>query len=115
MVISSSSDYLELKKRKTLQSTPTSNHRFYENRNNSTYIKNKQYSIISNTDNYDRYNLIETQNRFDVPIQNNCVLYTCDSSIQNSSKRLYDVQKKYEKHKNIPSYMQYINSNKCCK
>ena len=99
----SSSYYLQLKKRKALDTD------FFPNRDASTYTTNKQYTTVVSTPYRNEDFICELPQRFGVEITHQDALATYDTTLE-YKKPLFIVQRKpqsfYRKQKN-PQYMQY--------
>ena len=103
MTTTSSSDYLEYKKRKALDAD------FFPDRNSSTYVTNKQYtSVVSTT--YRNEDLIyEAPSRFGVQITHHDALATYNTSLERAKPLVIVSRKpisKYRKQKD-ENYMKY--------
>ena len=101
----SSGDYLQMKKRKALDTD------FFPNRDASTYTTNKQFTTVISTTYRNEDLICELPKRFGVEITHNDALATYDTSIE-VKKPLFIVPRKsqsyYRKQKD-PCYMQYSN------
>ena len=102
MTTTSSSDYLQLKKRKAIDAD------FFPDRNASTYLINKQYTSVVSTPYMNEDLICETPNRFGVKISHQDALATHDTSLE--TNQLFIVPRKpisiYRKQKSI-DYMKY--------
>jgi hypothetical protein len=102
MTTTSSSDYLDYKKRKALDTD------FFPDRNSSTYVTNKQYTSVVSTPYRNEDLICENPKRFGVHITHDDALATHDTSLER--KQLHIVSRKpiskYQKQKD-PNYMKY--------
>jgi len=103
MTTTSSSDYLDYKKRKALDTD------FFPDRHASTYVTNKQYSTVVSTTYRNEDLVYETPSRFGVHITHQDALATHDTSLERP-KQLFVVSRKpishYLKQKDV-NYMKY--------
>ena len=103
MTTTSSSDYLDYKKRKALDAD------FFPDRNSSTYVTNKQYTTVVSTTYRNEDLVCETPCRFGVQITHNDALATYDTSLERAKPLVIVSRKpisKYRKQKDV-SYMKY--------
>jgi len=104
MTTTSSSDYLDYKKRKAIDAD------FFPDRNSSTYLTNKQYTTVLSTTYRNEDLICEMPKRFGVNITYDDALATHDTSLER--KQLFIVPRKpiskYRKQKD-ENYMKYGN------
>lgn len=101
----SSSDYLQLKKRKAVDAD------FFPDRNASTYMRNKQYTTVVGTPYRNEDFVCELPNWFGAQITHQDALATYDTSVE-IDKPLFIIPRKpiskYKKQKS-EHYMEYSN------
>lgn len=104
MTTTSSSDYLDYKKRKAIDAD------FFPDRSSSTYLTNKQYTTVVSTTYRNEDLVCENPRRFGVHITHHDALATYDTSLEKRNQPLFIVPRKpiskYRKKKD-ENYMKY--------